>query len=118
MPPDPLEGDWPKASPEHPHLKTSSYATACVHKKRQLELNDQFIDPTPDGTIGIYQSLHSRLYAQIRVLKHAKLSQQQELNNQCHVRVKLMQCRWNKDWKKATCNKYHIYGVPFATTSI
>ena len=66
----------------------TSLPRSCALKKRQLDLNDQFIvSPTPNGTIGVQQSLRSRLCARILVLKHAKSSQQLALNN--HVRVKL-----------------------------
>ena len=69
-------------------MLASSMPRSCELKKRQLELNDQFvISPTPDGTIGVQQSLHSRLRARIRVLKQARLSQQQTLDK--HIRVKL-----------------------------
>ena len=40
-------------------MLASSMPRSCELKKRQLELNDQFvISPTPDGTIGVQQSLH------------------------------------------------------------
>ena len=69
-------------------MLATSLPRSCELKKRQLELNDQFIvSPIPDGMIGIQQSFRSRLCAQIHILKHAKSSQQQALDN--HVRVKL-----------------------------
>ena len=58
-------------------MLASSMPRSHVLNKWQLELNDQFlVSSTPDGTIGVQQSLHS----QIRVLKHAKSSQQQALD--------------------------------------
>lgn len=69
-------------------MLASSMPRSCELKKRQLELNNQFVvSPTPDGTIGVQQSLRSRLHARIRVLKHARSSQQQALDKR--VRVKL-----------------------------
>ena len=44
----------------------TSLPQSCALKKRQLDLNVQFIvSPTPNGTIGVQQSLRSRLCARI-----------------------------------------------------
>ena len=69
-------------------MLVTSMPRSCTLMKRQHELNGLFVvSPTPDSTVGVQQSLRSRLCTRIRVLKHANSSQLQTLSK--HVRVKL-----------------------------
>ena len=87
-------------------MLVTSMPQSCMLKKRQHELNGLFVvSPTPYGTVGVQQSLRSRLCTRIRVLKHANLSQLQTLSK--HVRVKL-----SADGTRVG-RKFHVIKITF-----
>lgn len=82
----------------------SSMPRSCELKKRQLDLNDQFIiSPTPDGTIGVLA---------LKIACSNSCSEAYEIITAANARQTYScqtQCRRDQDWKKATCNEYHIH---------